>query len=237
MKEHVKKKNKYLITTLITIVVIVLVLATIFFSTRRMETQMRLQLEQNLADVANQNVIALQNQIHSNELLLEGLTSELTTCDDKVQSVKGYQNFVEQYGLKRLGFCLPNGMTVSTDRAKADLSQRDFFKRGMDGKKTISGVLQDKMSEEHGNVTVMSMPMKDDAGDVQGVVCITYDSDVFNETLQMQSFEGQGYSFAVNEDGEIMVSMGNEELKLAQNFSEILEKRLGICLPWFQRHI
>lgn len=225
MKEKVGKQTKFLMTALIATSVAALVLVTIFFCTKRMEKEMRSQLDQNLVDVANQNVIALQNQIHSNELLLEGLTSELMSCEDQVQSVLQYQNFVEKYGLKRLGFCLPDGMTVSTDGAKADLSQREFFKRGMEGKDTISGVLTDKMSEDHGNVTVMSMPMRDEFGDVQGVVCMTYDSDDFNEALQMQSFEGQGYSFAVNEDGEIMVSMGNEELKLAQNFSEILEKR------------
>lgn len=225
MKERVGKEAKFLITALITVLVAGLVLVTILFCTKKLEKEMRSQLEQNLMDVANQNVIALQNHIHSNELLLEGLTSELMEDEDQTQSVMQYQNFVEKYGLKRLGYCRPDGMTVSTDGAEADLSQREFFKRGMEGKYTISGVLKDKMSEEHGNVTVMSMPMKDDSGDVQGVVCMTYDSDDFNEALQMQSFEGQGYSFAVNEDGEIMVSMGNEELELAQNFSEILEKR------------
>ena len=104
---------------------------------------MRTQLHQSMKDVADQNVTALRNQIRSNELLLDGVISEIENTDNRSEAVLKYQNFVEQYGLKRLGYCQPDGMTISTDGAIVDLSHRGFFQRGMEGKATISGVLID----------------------------------------------------------------------------------------------
>lgn len=222
MREKNRKQTRLLVATLIVIPIGILVLFTVLFFTNKMEEEMHTQLVQNLKDVAHQNEIALKNQIHSNELLLKGLASELVFDTDQAETVMQYQRFVEEYGLKRLGFCQTDGMTVSTDGATTNLSRRDFFKRGMQGKSSVSGVLQDAMSDEHGNVTVMSIPMKDEAGQVQGVACMTYDSDAFNDSLQMRSFDGEGCSFAVNENGSIMVSPCNDKLELAANFSNML---------------
>lgn len=222
MREKNRKQTRLLVATLIVIPIGILVLFTVLFFTNKMEEEMHTQLVQNLKDVAHQNEIALKNQIHSNELLLKGLASELVSDTDQAETVMQYQRFVEEYGLKRLGFCQTDGMTVSTDGATTNLSRRDFFKRGMQGKSSVSGVLQDAMSDEHGNVTVMSIPMKDEAGQVQGVACMTYDSDAFNDSLQMRSFDGEGCSFAVNENGSIMVSPCNDKLELAANFSNML---------------
>ena len=56
-----------------------------------------------------------------------------------------------------------------------------------------------------------------------GVACLTYDSEAFNDTLQLTSFDVQGYSCVINEKGEIVVAMGNDELNLSENlFTDIL---------------
>ena len=70
-------KGRRRIYLLVVAMVAVLILTAIAFCTRKIQTEMKAQLKQNLEDVANQNVLALSNQIRSNELLLEGLVSEL----------------------------------------------------------------------------------------------------------------------------------------------------------------
>ena len=128
------------IKILISLLAIFLISMSIVFFTKMIEKEMRTQLHQSMKDVADQNVTALRNQIRSNELLLDGVISEIENTDNRSEAVLKYQNFVEQYGLKRLGYCQPDGMTISTDGAIVDLSHRGFFQRGMEGKATISGV-------------------------------------------------------------------------------------------------
>lgn len=95
----------------------------------------------------------------------------------------------------------------------------------MSGKGTITGVLKDALSEEHDLVNVMTIPIFDENGEVESVFGLTYDSETFNDALQVHSFEGQGYSCAINEDGQILATFGNDRLQLSSNiFSDVLVK-------------
>lgn len=188
--------------------------------------ELRKQLRQNLEDVANQNAVALYNRIHSNHLLLEGMSENMhgVTTETVEETLQSFTVFIDDYELKRFAFCFPDGTCYSTDGGVADLSFREFFKRGMEGKGTISGVLSDALEESHGLVNVMTIPIFDDNGNVEGVLGLTYNTQTFNDALQIDCFDGQGYSCAINEDGQIMVAMGSNILQLSKNiFSDVLE--------------
>lgn len=187
--------------------------------------ELRKQLRQNLEDVANQNAVALYNRIHSNHLLLEGMSENMhgVTTETVEETLQSFTVFIDDYELKRFAFCFPDGTCYSTDGGVADLSFREFFKRGMEGKGTISGVLSDVLEESHGLVNVMTIPIFDDNGNVEGVLGLTYNTQTFNDALQIDCFDGQGYSCAINEDGQIMVAMGSNILQLSKNiFSDVL---------------
>ena len=187
--------------------------------------ELRKQLRQNLEDVANQNAVALYNRIHSNHLLLEGMSENMhgVTTETVEETLQSFTVFIDDYELKRFAFCFPDGTCYSTDGGVADLSFREFFKRGMEGKGTISGVLSDALEESHGLVNVMTIPIFDDNGNVEGVLGLTYNTQTFNDALQIDCFDGQGYSCAINEDGQIMVAMGSNILQLSKNiFSDVL---------------
>ena len=222
MEEESRRQIKIIISAAVAVLILVVTL----FCTEKIQEEMQMQLNQNLEDVANQNAMALYNQIHSNEQLLKGLISELQQSSGEISdSILRYSNFVEEYGLKRMGYCMADGTAFSTDGAVSDLSFREFFKRGMNGQCTITGVLTDALGEDRGRVTVMSMPARNASGDVEGVAFLTYNSDTLNDSLQMKCFSGKGYSFAINEDGEIMVAMQNDNLELSQNlFTDVLGK-------------
>lgn len=222
MEEQSRKQIKIIISAAVAVLILVITL----FCTEKIQDEMQMQLSQNLKDVANQNAKAFHNQINTNEQLLKGLLSEVQQNRGNIaDSVHKYSNFVEAYGLKRMGYCMADGMTVSTDGVMANLSFREFFQRGMNGQCTITGVLSDALSMDYDRIVVMSMPVRNTSGDVEGVVFLTYDADALDDSLQMRSFDGQGYSFAINENGDIMAAMGNDNLQLSQNlFSDVLGK-------------
>lgn len=199
---------------------------TVLYCTNLIEKNLKNQLEQNLEDVARQNALTLYNQIHAKHQVLESMILQLMQMDgDMAENVNRLDTLAEYYGLVRLGYCSPDGRTNTTDGVVADLSFRDFFQRGMKGKGTITGVLQDAMSEAHENITIMSAPMFDEKQNILGVFGITYSCSDFNDTLAIECFEGRGYSCAVNEKGEIMVAMGNENFQLSHNlFTNVLSQ-------------
>ena len=225
MSENTKKVNmkKFIImlSALLAIVVTVLVSSYVIFN------ELENQLQQNLEDVANQNSLALQNKINSNYLLLQGLSENMqgVTPDTIDETLQSFTIFLEAYDLKRFAYCFSDGTSYSTDGGVANLSYREFFVRGMEGKSTISGVLSDALEESHSLVNVMTIPIYDKSGNVEGVFGLTYHSQVFNDALQIDCFDGQGYSCAINSEGQIMVAMGNDILQLSENiFSDVLSQ-------------
>lgn len=223
MSEQTKKVNRkkfiIMLSALLAIVITVLSSSYIIFH------ELKAQLEQNLEDVAAQNALALHNKIHSNYELLLSLAKEMhqvtpDTIEDKLHS---FEIFLDEYDLKRFAYAFPDGMSYSTDGGVADLSFREFFMRGMNGQGSITGILKDALEEHHDLVNVMTIPIMDGNGNVEGVLGLTYNSQDFNDALQIDCFNGQGYSCAISSDGQILVAMGNDILQLSQNmFTDVL---------------
>ena len=224
MKEHMKKiKTKRFGIILF---VLVAVAVTIFFSSYAIFGELEGQLEQNLEDVATQNALALHNKIHSNHELIVSLSDNMHGVEqgeDIEERLQSLEIFLDEYNLKRFAYAFPDGTSYATDGGVANLSYRELFKRGMEGKGSITGILQDALDESHGLVNVMTIPVYDDSGEVEGVFGLTYDSQSFNEALQIECFDGQGYSCAINSDGEIMIAMGSDILQMSENlFTDLL---------------
>lgn len=223
MNEHTKKVNmkKFIIMLCVFLAIVITVISSSYVIYNEIETQ----LQQNLEDVATQNALALHNKIHSNYDLLLSLSETMhdVTPDNIEEKLQSFEIFLEEYDLKRFAYAFPDGTTYSTDGGVADLSYREFFIRGMNGKATITGILADALEESHSLVNVMTIPVYDENKSVEGVFGLTYQSQDFNDALKIESFHGQGYSCAINSEGQILVAMGNNRLRLSENiFTDVL---------------
>lgn len=213
------EKKKVIVILLVLLSITAAVFCNAHFNVEEMEAQ----LQQNLADVARQNAVILKEKIDAKYELIHSLTKELAdVTTETIDEELGYfKVFMEDFHLKRFAFCFPDGTTYSTDGEVTDLSYREFYQAGMEGRSCITGVLTDALRAEHGPVNVMTVPLFDETGNVSGVFGLAYDTEVFNEAMQIDSFEGKGYSCIINESGEIMAGMGNDALKLSYNIMEV----------------
>lgn len=224
------KKKGYKIA-LISFIIFILFFFSVFFCTNRISNELERQLETNLIDVANQNALAISNQLNDNYMLLDSLFAEIKEIPgDMSENVMLLKGFVKANNMKRVGFCDTDGTTYTTDNVVANLSYREFFQRGMQGKSTITGVLTDALRPDTDEkIIIFSSPMYDDTtNELLGVFGLVYDAEVINASLQVECFEGQGCSFATNEAGDISIAMGYDSIQLSQNlYTDILSRNPG----------
>ena len=224
------KKKGYKIA-LISFIIFILFFFSVFFCTNRISNELERQLETNLIDVANQNALAISNQLNDNYMLLDSLFAEIKEIPgDMSENVMLLKGFVKANNMKRVGFCDTDGTTYTTDNVVANLSYREFFQRGMQGKSTITGVLTDALRPDADEkVIIFSSPMYDDTtNELLGVFGLIYDAEVINASLQVECFEGQGCSFATNEAGDISIAMSYDSIQLSQNlYTDILSRNPG----------
>lgn len=227
LKKTLDSKNLEMKKILIVLFVLLGITMIVFYSNHVNVKEMENQLQQNLKDVARQNAVILDEKISTEYDLLNSLSKELkgVTPDTIEEKLNYFTVFMDEFHLKRFAFCFPDGKTYSTDGNVTNLSYREFYQAGMDGNAYITGILNDALRVEHTKVNVITIPVYDEAGNVSGVFGLAYDAEAFNESLQIESFDGQGYSCIINENGEIMATTGNDAFVLSQNiFADILEK-------------
>lgn len=222
LKKIVDNRRLEMKKIIIVLSVLIGITVIVFYSNHVNTKEMENQLQQNLADVARQNAVILDEKISTEYDLLNSLAKELkgVTQDTIDEKLNYFTVFMEDFHLKRFAYCFPDGKTYSTDGKVTNLSYREFYQAGMEGKSYITGILNDALRMEHSQVNVMSIPVYDDEGNVCGVFGLTYDTEEFNASLQIESFDGQGYSCIINEKGEIMAATGNDALALSKNIFE-----------------
>lgn len=219
-KEHHLHNKKVIIILLVFLGIVAVVAYSTYVNAGNMEKQ----IEQNLEDVAQQNALVLYTKIHEQHGLIQSLAKELegVTPDTIEETLGRFEIFMEAFHLKRFAYCFPDGTTYSTDGDITDLSYREFYQQGMDGKNALTGVLSDALRQEHDQVNVMTVPVKEEDGSISGVFGLAYDTEAFNESMQIESFGGEGCSFAVNENGQLVMVTGNCDLVVSDNLFEVL---------------
>lgn len=230
-------KRLYMIIAIITAALIgVLIAATLCIF--NMRAAINKQIYSNLADVADQTEAAIEKRVDLYVDLMNNLREELESLEDeggdpKTDIVK-LQPYAEANGLLRIAFCDTNGDAYGSDNGVngTNLSDREFFVRGMQGLSTITEGLTDRMAVEEERINIIASPWYADDGTIRGVFGITFYADKMSELLQIEAFDGEGGSFAVNTLGKIVVdsheseeneswtSHLNEELKEVLNADE-----------------
>ena len=224
------KKKGYKIA-LISLIILILFFFSVIYCTNQISNELEHQLETNLIDVANQNALAISNQLNDNYMLLESLFAEIKELPGDISgNVMLLKGFVKADNLKRITYCTPDGTAYTTDNVVTNLSYRELFKRGLQGKSTITGVLTDALRPDTDEkIIIFSSPMYDDTtNELLGVFGLVYDAEVINASLQVECFEGQGCSFATNEAGDISIAMSYDSIQLSQNlYTDILSRNPG----------
>lgn len=191
---RMKGKNQILFRYILIISLTILgILAATIRCTMMIKKSFHEQLEQNLKDVAIQNADALQRQIYDRYDLLQNVAEALDSFpDEREQLLSTFVPLTKAFHTKRIGFCDETGLAHATDGSATYLAHREFFQKGMQGENWISDVLEDAMDEKHEFVTVMSMPIHSESGEVNGIAAITFETAQLNEALSTNSFEGIG---------------------------------------------
>lgn len=227
-KDEGMKIQKRKRSTIAIILITLFALAGVgYFCSFQISRNLRAEMENTAQDVANQNNIALQQEINSRLQLLYSIADELGRDPEDVHElVDSTKAFVDNYRFKRLGFIYPIGLAYSTDGYIPDMSYLDFFENGMAGRITITDARQDVLCDDDSYVCWLSVPVYGEnrrADPVAGVLFASYHTEWFEDVLDTQAFEGRGYSCIIKPDGEIVAHSAGSPIGVAENFFSYME--------------
>lgn len=225
MKEKVMVRKKIAVWTGVLIIAICAMMAFRML----IISEMQKQLSANLQDVANQNKITMEKELNSNQALMleiaEQLEAEYTdlNSEEAIQEIVQFLTpFSEIYHFKRMGVMTTGGIAYCTDDYVCDLSYSETYSFGMQGLPNISGSVVDAIGEPE-PINIFSVPLYgEDKKTVIGVLFADCRTESFKELLNVDSFEGLGYSYVINEDGTVVTDSKQSPMYGTTNIFETM---------------
>lgn len=223
MKRSLDRRFYWIVSAILLAICVMLVVS--FLCLDSISQNIDEQIQNNLSDVAEQNVFTIKKEIENYYNLMLRIRTDFYAMEgDPRENITKLQSIADTSNLLRVAFCDPSGLAYGSDNNDSvDLSEREFFKRGLQGKSTITGVLTDKIAPEKESINIITSPYYNpETGELVSVFGITLYADAFNKLLQVNSFGNQGFSFATDETGKIIIGITEKGENLSRNLADLL---------------
>lgn len=204
-----QKKNGFFITILLLLISLAFIV-TVSVVFNNIKTNLEREIISSLSEEAEENAALIEKEIDAKFGVLQSFANELSSTGDEIAEIRDMQSFVEVYNFRRMGFVDLNGIAKTTDGFEKDLSFREFYQVGLKGESFITESLQETIGDSTEDmINILSVPVYDNKGEIKGVLFATYLAEKFHEVIFSDSFQGEGYTYIVAGDGDVISSYGD----------------------------
>lgn len=204
-----QKKNSFFITILLLLISLAFIV-TVSVVFNNIKTNLEREIISSLSEEAEENAALIEKEIDAKFGVLQSFANELSSTGDEIAEIRDMQSFVEVYNFRRMGFVDLNGIAKTTDGFEKDLSFREFYQVGLKGESFITESLQETIGDSTEDmINILSVPVYDNKGEIKSVLFATYLTEKFHEVIFSDSFQGEGYTYIVAGDGDVISSYGD----------------------------
>lgn len=204
-----QKKNSFFITIMLLLISLAFIV-TVSVVFNNIKTNLEREIISSLSEEAEENAALIEKEIDAKFGVLQSFANELSSTGDEIAEIRDMQSFVEVYNFRRMGFVDLNGIAKTTDGFEKDLSFREFYQVGLKGESFITESLQETIGDyTEDMINILSVPVYDNKGEIKGVLFATYLTEKFHEVIFSDSFQGEGYTYIVAGDGDVISSYGD----------------------------
>lgn len=179
------------------------------------------QIFSTLSEISSQNTVILRAEIEKGISDVSDMAEIVggLALENKEEMVRILLPFVKQKGLLRMGIAGKDGYVVTTDDQEFNVSDREYFKNCMQGIAGVSNSLSDKVGG--GEIIVFAAPVYVE-GSPAYALFETYDARKYREAISTPTFDGEGFSYVVDKEGNYVIS--SDPTKSSGDFSNFFEE-------------
>ncbi len=202
-----KKQGKwgYLVHFLVLAALCVLLVAAMFFYSDSLEENLYADSVAKLEEISEQNVKVLNTTIVSQINSMEEVAARIAvpTSWDIDYTIFTLSKVIENYPFKRMGIIFTDGSSYFTDGTSYTMSESDMknMMPAFEGDALITGPYKDPLGQ--GEIISLQVPVYK-GGEVNALLVSSYGTETLQEVLNVSFFGGQGYSYIVHSNGDIV---------------------------------
>ncbi len=199
------RKNNYLTVTVLVITLLAMTSGLMFYI-NSIQKKLSDQNEKTLAEIMNQQIYNFDFKLQSDKKTMANFANLISKIDYSPKEIIGILNeLAEGSDFEYLDYIEPDGHAVTIDGREMHLSDRDYFKRSMNGEVVISDPLVSRIRNV--SIIVVSAPVYKD-GKIIAVLTGSYSLENLSN-LFLPSFDGAGYAYVTTNSGDIIAKSVN----------------------------
>ncbi|NLD98629.1 MAG: methyl-accepting chemotaxis protein [Fibrobacter sp.] len=177
------------------------------------------QLQEVIPQIAANGALIVKNKMESYFSSIEFIANQkdIKSMDWELQK-PALEMGAQWMGYMVMGIITPDGQAKYPDGAKADLSDRVYFKEAMKGKTVASDLLISKITNSV--VLILATPIKQSDGQIAGVLFGRMDGLWLCGITDQIGYGKDGYSYLVDGKGTIIAHKNRDFILQQKNFIE-----------------
>ncbi|MDL2236731.1 diguanylate cyclase [Christensenellaceae bacterium OttesenSCG-928-K19] len=206
---------RVLLVVIVALIMLLVVLLLNSFS-EQMDELVEAQVGGYLSETAQSMTVLFDNEMEASVNTLNLLASYIATFDsDTAPGVVGLlETAAEDSGFLRMALIAMDGQArVGGKSGMVDFSGEPYFERAKDGSTVVTNVLSSSIAEEGG--MVIAVPVERN-GAVEGVLAAAYDTQALESMLDVGLFDGEGYLYVVDADGNMLLHSSHKDALQAE---------------------
>ncbi len=209
--------------TIILLIFCICLILLIYYGLLKQE--LRKNTTNTLKEISAQGVMLLRCDIENGlQLLSEAAPqADYSLGKSQTQQIKEQlDKIVDRYDYKMAGMIFPSGNVISTASTALNISDISFqYQPVLAGDTVISDRIEDWLDGEP--IIIYAVPVYGETA-VEAVLFATYAVHDFMELLSVETFNGEGYSYVVKQNGDIIVDSSHPKgLEFTNIFDTVIE--------------
>ncbi len=211
------------------LVVLATCLVLVLVSYNRANSALKSEAMEAMQKVAKQAAETVDSRVQARICVVEALAGQSvirgkagdreSTLEEKLQVLREEQKRFENLGFKEFTIVDKEGNGCTSNGARVNVADRDYFKAAMAGKTVVSSTI---VSKADGSVVfTYNVPVRHYAtGEITGVLTGVVDAVKFSELLGGITYASTGYATAVDSTGKTIAHKDYERVKSQENILE-----------------
>lgn len=203
-------KQRYILKhILLSLLIITILLINFIVYTRSLYTILSDEMDMYLTEITAQAITSIQNEINGSIRELEAIAqiSRLNNMDkDTILENLRHINSSEYYN--GIGISDKNGIAYLTNGLYIDISDREYYKKSLEGETSVSDKLIGKIEDEE--IIVYSTPIFE-GNQVKYILFAYRSTDRYNDALSIYTFGGKGYSYITDSYGNVILQSYHDD--------------------------
>lgn len=223
-----RKQLIFLALLLITIGLIVIFICVHLINSMKVTTHK--ETERYLEELSQTTALTVDSRMNMTFELLNSTSKTFLALEkDEPSAMRQYlKSMAHANYISWVSIVLKDGTIIcSSNHTEHPIENSSGIKEAMKGKKVITRIRKSSENEEDG--VIYTIPLHDSDGNIIGAVAAWSNLNVIREALNVESFNGEGYSIIINSNGDYLVNSQNKNaLKKVLNIFDFLEKQATI---------